>query len=125
MLIKVEKQPRLSWPLGKVIELFPGRDGLCRSVKLKTAKGIVNRSIQCLYDLEVSRAGESLGTLTPSEQKSEVSVNSGDLVNSGNRGSRNDSVGDSVGAGSMDRVTDDVQTTRYGRVSKRPEVLDL
>ena len=36
-----------------MIELHPGRDDLVRSVTLKTAKGVVKRSIQCLRDMEL------------------------------------------------------------------------
>ena len=49
----VDNTPKIKWPLGRVIELHPGRDELVRSVTLKTAKGIVKRSIQCLRDLEL------------------------------------------------------------------------
>ena len=41
VLIKEDNTPKIKWPLGRVIELHPGRDELVRSVTLK-------RSIQCL-----------------------------------------------------------------------------
>ena len=53
VLIKDENLPKIKWPLGKIIELHPGRDNIVRSVTLKTAKGVIKRSIQCLRDLEV------------------------------------------------------------------------
>ena len=53
VLIKEDNTPKIKWPLGRVIELHPGRDELVHSVTLKTAKGIVKRSIQCLRDLEL------------------------------------------------------------------------
>ena len=53
VLIKEDNTPKIKWPLGRVIELHPGRDELVRSVTLKTAKGTVKRSIQCLRDLEL------------------------------------------------------------------------
>ena len=45
--------PRSMWKLGKVVELFPGSDGLIRVVKLKTQNGMTTRSINKIYPLEV------------------------------------------------------------------------
>ncbi|GFS69097.1 DUF5641 domain-containing protein [Nephila pilipes] len=44
---------RLFWPLAKIIELIPGRDGKIRTVKLKTQQGTVLRPIQRIYPLEI------------------------------------------------------------------------
>ena len=46
--------PRLNWSLGKVLELYPGDDGIVRVVRLKTATGETNRDISLLYPLECS-----------------------------------------------------------------------
>ena len=43
VLIKEDNTPKIKWPLGRVIELHPGRGELVRSVTLKTAKGVVKR----------------------------------------------------------------------------------
>jgi len=44
---------RMFWPIGKVLELHPGRDNLIRSVTLKTAnKESVRRDVRQLYRLE-------------------------------------------------------------------------
>ena len=51
----------LTWPLGIVQNIFTGPDNICRSFELKTAKGILRRSIQCLHSLEAvfkNHAGE-------------------------------------------------------------------
>ena len=40
------------WPTGVVQELFPGRDGVVRSCRLKTGPSCVVRLIQRLYSLE-------------------------------------------------------------------------
>ena len=53
VLIREEGKPRLSWPLGRVTELFPGKDGLVRAVKLKTQKGHLTRAVQKLHKLEI------------------------------------------------------------------------
>ena len=53
MLLREDHIPRLKWPLGLVSELFPGSDGVVRSVKVKTDRGVYVRSIQRLHDLEI------------------------------------------------------------------------
>lgn len=50
---------RLNWPLGRIIEIFPGRDGKVRVVKLKTATGYLTRPVQRLYHLELSTAEDA------------------------------------------------------------------
>ena len=51
VLIADDKIARPSWPLGRVIELIVSRDGLVRTVKLKTSKGVLVRPVQKLHCL--------------------------------------------------------------------------
>ena len=44
---------RLDWPLGLITEVHKGKDNLIRAVTLRTSKGLVQRPIQRLRDLEV------------------------------------------------------------------------
>lgn len=37
--------PRGSWPLGKVLEVFPDKGGLVHSVKLQTKSNVVERPV--------------------------------------------------------------------------------
>ena len=54
VLIHDEDTKRLMWSTGLVTELRKSRDGLIRSVTLRTPNGnSINRAIQCLYPLEV------------------------------------------------------------------------
>ena len=46
------KFSRLTWPLGVVKRVFSGPDNVARSFELKTAKGTLRRSIQCLHSME-------------------------------------------------------------------------
>ena len=47
--------PRSSWPLGRVLEVFPNQsDGLVRSVKLKTKSSILVRLIDKIVLLEAA-----------------------------------------------------------------------
>ncbi|XP_064621743.1 uncharacterized protein LOC135484295 [Lineus longissimus] len=48
VLVIDEDQARCDWPLGRVIETSPGRDGLVRKVKLRVGKGTFERPIHKL-----------------------------------------------------------------------------
>ena len=52
VLILDESLPRNNWPLGRVLKTFPGRDGLVRSVQVKTANNVLVRPINKLCLLE-------------------------------------------------------------------------
>ena len=54
MLISEDKVSRGKWPMGRVDRLLPGKDGLIRTVILKTKKGILRRPVQRLHRLEAS-----------------------------------------------------------------------
>jgi hypothetical protein len=54
VLIHDENTKRLMWSTGLVLELRKSRDGLVRSVVLRSPNGnVINRAIQCLYPLEI------------------------------------------------------------------------
>ncbi|XP_055951606.1 uncharacterized protein LOC129987677 [Argiope bruennichi] len=53
VIVEVTNQKRLNWPLGKITEIFPGKDGSVRLVKIKTKNGEFLRPVQRLYALEV------------------------------------------------------------------------
>ena len=46
--------PISMWKLGRVIKLYPGKDGIVRVVKLKTRNRETTRSVNKLYPLEIS-----------------------------------------------------------------------
>ncbi|GFU55464.1 DUF5641 domain-containing protein [Trichonephila clavipes] len=50
VLIGSDNSKRLNWPLGRVIELYPG---IKRVAKLRVANGFVIRHMQTLYPLEM------------------------------------------------------------------------
>ena len=47
-----ENTPRYLWPLGIVLEVTEGRDGLVRSVRIKTQSTILTRPITKVVMLE-------------------------------------------------------------------------
>ena len=52
---------RNQWKLGVIIQLHPGKDGLVRSVTLRTTKGnLISRPIEKLYPLEVLAEEDNL-----------------------------------------------------------------
>lgn len=54
VLVGNDKSKRLSWPLAKVLELYPGRDKNVRVARLKTAQGEILRPLQRLYPMEMN-----------------------------------------------------------------------
>ena len=46
--------PRLTWSLGRVIDLLTGEDGVTRVARLETSSGETTRDITLLYPLESS-----------------------------------------------------------------------
>jgi hypothetical protein len=66
VLIGSDNTRRLDWPLARILECIPGRDGIVRVVKMKTATGEFTRPIQRIYPLEASGKDE-LETRTTEE----------------------------------------------------------
>lgn len=54
VLLKSENHPPAHWSLARVIQVFPGKDGLIRNVKVKTANSELLRAVQkvCILPLE-------------------------------------------------------------------------
>ncbi|EDX05789.1 GD21616 [Drosophila simulans] len=48
VLAKDENLPPMRWPLAKVIQLIPGRDGVARVAELRTASGVIRRAVNKL-----------------------------------------------------------------------------
>ncbi|GFV31612.1 RNase H domain-containing protein [Trichonephila clavipes] len=59
VLIGNDNKKRLSWPIAKIMELIPGRDGEIRTVRLKTQHGTVIRPVQRIFPLEVQAIANS------------------------------------------------------------------
>ncbi|GFU54820.1 hypothetical protein NPIL_670011 [Nephila pilipes] len=60
VLIEDKNLKRLYWPLGRVTEIFPGKDGITRLVKVKTTSGEKLCPVQCLYSLEINAVSSEL-----------------------------------------------------------------
>ncbi|CAK9799145.1 hypothetical protein ANTPLA_LOCUS1910 [Anthophora plagiata] len=56
VLIKEEALPSMRWPLGRVLEIHPGKDGIVRVATIKTANGIYKRCVKKLCVLPTDTA---------------------------------------------------------------------
>ncbi|GFT11618.1 retrovirus-related Pol polyprotein from transposon 17.6 [Nephila pilipes] len=105
VLVENKNLKRLCWPLGKITETFPGKDGIVRLAKMRTARAEILRPIQCLYSLEINAvSGDSLRQKVCRQ------------------------TGTSAQAKKMDqtsRMTQPIQTTRRGRKVKAVQRLNL
>ncbi|UYV73927.1 hypothetical protein LAZ67_11001490 [Cordylochernes scorpioides] len=71
VLIGQESLKRLHWPLARIIQLYPGKDGLVRVAKVKTSSGDKIRPIQKLYNLEITpeiRCRDPLTERSPTQE---------------------------------------------------------
>ena len=54
VLIGQDNRKRLDWPLGRIIDILPGKDGKVRVARVKTMYGELIRPVQRLFPLEMS-----------------------------------------------------------------------
>ncbi|CAL8070399.1 unnamed protein product [Orchesella dallaii] len=54
VLVGQDNIKRIDWPLATIVQLFPGKDGKVRVVKVKTEKGDLLRPIQRIYPMEAN-----------------------------------------------------------------------
>ncbi|KAJ8898225.1 hypothetical protein PR048_003585 [Dryococelus australis] len=60
VLLENENQGRIFWPLARVVEVYPGRDGNTSVVKVTTSSGELVRPVQRIYPLEISAPVDEL-----------------------------------------------------------------
>ncbi|GFQ95780.1 uncharacterized protein TNCT_568581 [Trichonephila clavata] len=104
VLIGDDNKKRLSWPIAKIIELIPGRDGEIRTVRLKTQHGTVIRPVQRIFPLEVQAIANNAKELKEESNSVQCTKPENDLN------------------------TNDVIVKKYtssGRLIKEPKRLDL
>ncbi|GFQ80136.1 integrase catalytic domain-containing protein [Trichonephila clavata] len=53
VLLKDPNTKPLDWPMGRILEVFPGDDGLVSVVEVKTSSGILRRAIQKIVPLPI------------------------------------------------------------------------
>jgi len=57
VFIGSDNQKRLDWKMGRILEFFPGKDGVNRVARLKTDIGELVRPVQRLHPLELDQDG--------------------------------------------------------------------
>ena len=62
VLMRDNRYPASKWPLGRVIEVHPGADGLVRVVTVKTATSTLRRHVACLAPLNIDYAQDKEDT---------------------------------------------------------------
>ena len=86
VLVQDLQRSRLKWPLGVVARLIPGKDGVVRTVEVRTASGNLLRSVPRIHDLELVPHDLS-DTLTRVNRQLVVAKGPGlDPVTTGNAG---------------------------------------
>lgn len=58
VIIKEDNSPVMKWPLGRIVQVHPGDDGVVRVAEVKTATGLFKRSIHRLALLPVETNNE-------------------------------------------------------------------
>ena len=124
VLIKEDNVPRLLWPIGVVVDMFPGKDGFIRSIKVRTKKGEIVRPIQRAYDLEIGKHEHMIGPEAV-ETRDDISE---DVNNDDNTPPLEVDVSDEESTNTVgnDRPINTVPVmSRTGRVIRAPKKLDL
>jgi hypothetical protein len=101
VLVGADNKKRWSWPLARIMELIPGKDGKVRVAKVRTAMGELIRPLQRLYPLEVSSL--SSGDSNQEEQLKDPQINEDDVQDQ------------------LPVVKPAAIITRFGRKVKKPE----
>ena len=53
VMVKGKDKQRGAWKIGRIDILFVGKDSVIRDVRIKTAKGFLDRPVPLLYPLEL------------------------------------------------------------------------
>ena len=109
--------PRLSWPLGVVEKIHPSRDGLTRTVTLRTAKGHFTRPIQRICRLEMNNP-PSFSKPDPSICQPELSLSQSPLSDAPSQTTQTPVPTNQAHTGRE-------KTTRSGRTVKPRKLLNL
>ena len=122
--------PRLDWPLGRVLAIHPSKDGLTRTVLVKTAKGQITRPIQRLLNLEIAAYEPKSAILDLGLEPSETQSVNNKLQSHNTQPSLSFSpslsspIPESTEESTEENTEKPVQTTRSGRIRKQKVVTD-
>ena len=127
VMITEENTSRPKWQIARVIEGIKGKDGLVRTFRLKTAKGIILRPVQRLHLLEPDETDvEIQETENEGEEKNEEKQTTPNPITIANEKSNEEVLVDGlVDQGGVDirtpiELRQPTTTTRSGRKSYKP-----
>ncbi|XP_024226534.1 uncharacterized protein LOC112213679 [Bombus impatiens] len=53
VILREDNMPSMHWPLGRVIKVHPGADGVIRTATIQTAEGVLDRAVKRLVPLPI------------------------------------------------------------------------
>ena len=121
VLIREDNTPRLQWPIGIIVDTYPGRDGIIRTVKVRTPQGEYTRAIQKLHDLEIETEVSNVENEAESSTVESEAATS-HVIDKAVISNNNDSKAPEK------RVSEETKvkgTTRSGRTVKSPQKMNL
>ncbi|GFY79063.1 DUF5641 domain-containing protein [Trichonephila inaurata madagascariensis] len=68
-MVVADNKKRIIWPLGRIIEIIPGKDGQVRLVRVQTSQQEFLRPIQRIYPLEISSSDNLSAPMIPDDLK--------------------------------------------------------
>lgn len=69
MLLREDSIPPMQWPLGRVLKVHPGSDGIVRTVTIKTAASMLDRTVKRLVTLPY-QPDEDNDSIEPASEQS-------------------------------------------------------
>lgn len=113
VFVASDLKKRIDWNLARVIEVYPGKDGVVRVVKLKTETSEILRPVQKVCLLEIERSNNSYCNVKSNYDHIDHDFD-------------NPFVEENISSEIEPTVSKHEETvTRSGRVVKRRDVLDL
>lgn len=104
VLVGADNKKRHTWPMARVVELFPGADNVIRTAKVKTKFGCLIRPLQRLYPLEISKSNSKPTGI-------QVHIENGPEPNTENEAEESNKV---------DTQNNEERITRSGRKTRKP-----
>ncbi|XP_035214816.1 uncharacterized protein LOC118188493 [Stegodyphus dumicola] len=109
VFVEDDKRKRTDWPMGRVIETYPGKDNNIRVVKVKTSSGELLRPVQRVFPMEIDNK-ESIFELKTTESSTSPR----------NTGKRSDLVIDTKDC-ELENSDKNIQFSGYGRKIVKPK----
>lgn len=119
VIVEMANKKRVHWPIARVIQTFPSRDGVVRSVKIRITKGDkqseINRPIQQLYMLETS--AEDIKEMVGKDNMIDRTENSAQNTMEG----RNETADIEDMESQATAAVEEAKVTRSGRKIRKPD----